>query len=74
MAVRLKYGDGPTGTLTMHSEPGLDVEPDLRRALESSLAEAQLGKHISFFSTYTATIEIQRMLADRGFIAPYWDQ
>ena len=65
MAVRLKY-DGA-------NKESLLVEPRLDTALQDSLREAEAGSNIVFFSTYTATLEMQRLLARRGLAPPYWE-
>jgi UDP-N-acetylmuramyl tripeptide synthase len=63
MALRLKYAD--------HAEA--EIGPDLDRVLEASLARARNGARVACFLTYTATMDVQRLLARRGLVPPFWE-
>jgi lipid II isoglutaminyl synthase (glutamine-hydrolysing) len=63
MAVRLKYDGDPLPT----------VQPDLNAALNQAVGDAEHGGHVTFFSTYTATMEVQHQLSARGLIPAFWE-
>jgi UDP-N-acetylmuramyl tripeptide synthase len=65
MAVRLKYaGVDPTF---------LHVEPDPERALDAARAQLPAGQTLYTLPTYTAMLELRAILAQRGWVKPFWD-
>jgi lipid II isoglutaminyl synthase (glutamine-hydrolysing) len=62
MAVRLKYAD-----LSVHS-----VVPDRKAALMSSLDATPPGETLYVLPTYTAMLELRRVLSDLGYTHPFW--
>jgi UDP-N-acetylmuramyl tripeptide synthase len=58
MAVRLKYAGVP--------EDRLVVEPELSRGLDRALADGE-GRLVAI-PTYTAMLELRRLLVDRGVV------
>ncbi len=66
LALRCKYG-------------GLDVdavelEPDVGRALDRALELTPPGGELVALPTYTAMLELQRIVAERGYARPYWER
>lgn len=64
MAVRLKYADIPV----------VDTESDARRALEKGLAATPSGGTLYVLPTYTAMLELRRILSDMGHTHPFWEE
>ncbi|AHY46816.1 UDP-N-acetylmuramyl tripeptide synthase [Rubrobacter radiotolerans] len=64
MAVRLKYADIPVAS----------VEPDARRALQAGLEATPPGGTLYVLPTYTAMLEIRRILSDLGHTHPFWEE
>jgi len=62
MAVRLKYAGWPTDVIA--------VEPDVGRSLEVALERAR--GHLFALPTYTALLELRKLLAARGLAPHYW--
>jgi UDP-N-acetylmuramyl tripeptide synthase len=54
------------------AESGLEVEPDLERALDRGLELTPAGGELVVLPTYTAMLELQRIVTDRGLVKPYW--
>jgi UDP-N-acetylmuramyl tripeptide synthase len=66
LALRFKYGG---------VEPGrIDVEPDLERALDRGLELTPAGGELPVLPTYTAMLALRRIVADRGFVRPFWQR
>ena len=65
LALRLKYAGAISG------EPR--INPYLVDALESALHNTPHGATLYCVLTYTAMLELRKVLADRGHVAPYWD-
>lgn len=63
MAVRLKYA-GIAEVL---------VEEDLKLALEAALARTPPGATLYILPTYTAMLEVRALLAQQGYVAPFWE-
>jgi UDP-N-acetylmuramyl tripeptide synthase len=66
LALRFKYG-------------GLDpsrivVEPSLAAALDRGLELTPAGGELVVLPTYTAMLELQRIVAERGLAKPYWER
>ena len=68
MAVRLKYAGVPTERITPHPPD------DLRRAILDFVAAAPEGATAYVLPTYTAMLEIRRILADLGAVRDFWRQ
>jgi lipid II isoglutaminyl synthase (glutamine-hydrolysing) len=64
MAVRLKYAELP-----VHS-----VVPDRKEALMSALDATPPGETLYVLPTYTAMLELRRVLSDLGYTHPFWDE
>ena len=62
MAVRLKYAGLPPEAIA--------VEPDIGRSLDAALTGAQ-GRLFAL-PTYTALLELRKLLADRGHAEEFW--
>jgi lipid II isoglutaminyl synthase (glutamine-hydrolysing) len=66
LALRCKYGG--------FDAAGIDVQPDLARALDRALEQTPLGGQLIALPTYTAMLELQRIVADRGYARRYWER
>ncbi|HUJ93171.1 MAG TPA: MurT ligase domain-containing protein, partial [Gaiellaceae bacterium] len=66
LALRFKYGG--------LDEAAIEVEPDLRRALDRGLELTRAGGELVVLPTYTAMLELQRIVAARGLARPYWER
>jgi UDP-N-acetylmuramyl tripeptide synthase len=62
MAVRLKYAGWPVGAI--------EVEPDIERSLDRALAGAR--NRLFALPTYTALLELRKLLARRGLAEEFW--
>jgi UDP-N-acetylmuramyl tripeptide synthase len=62
LAVRLKYAGWPTDAI--------EVDPDIGGSLERALARSR-GRLFAL-PTYTALLELRKLLAARGLAPPYW--
>ncbi len=67
LAMRLKYAGVAGGT-------ALEIEPDLRRALDRALAMMPAGETLYAVLTYTAMLGLRHVLAERGHLMAYWDE
>jgi UDP-N-acetylmuramyl tripeptide synthase len=65
MAVRLKYAGVETERI--------QVESDLRRALERVLAAAEPGETIFILPTYTAMLGVRDILRQTGHVKGFWE-
>jgi lipid II isoglutaminyl synthase (glutamine-hydrolysing) len=66
LAVRCAYGG--------LGEDALEVEPRLARALDRGLELTPAGGELVVLPTYTAMLELQRLVAERGWSKPYWER
>ncbi len=66
LGVRCVYGGLP--------EDALDVEPSLERALDRGLELTTPAGELVVLPTYTAMLELQRIVAERGWSKPYWER
>jgi UDP-N-acetylmuramyl tripeptide synthase len=66
LALRFSYGG--------MSERAIDVVGDLGRALDRGLELTPSGGELPFLATYTAMLELQRIIAERGYAKPYWER
>jgi lipid II isoglutaminyl synthase (glutamine-hydrolysing) len=62
MALRLKYAGWP--------EPSIEVVPAIEGSLDRALAEAPA--RLFALPTYTALLELRKLLADRGLVREFW--
>lgn len=65
MALRLKYAGWPEDKTT--------VEKDLVRALRRARESTPPGEVLFCLPTYTAMLELRRILARAGAVAPFWE-
>jgi lipid II isoglutaminyl synthase (glutamine-hydrolysing) len=63
LAVRLKYAGWPVDVI--------EIEQDVSRSLDRALQRAR-GRLFAL-PTYTALLELRKLLADRGLAPPYWE-
>jgi UDP-N-acetylmuramyl tripeptide synthase len=66
LALRCKYGGFP--------ESGLEVQPVLGAALDRGLELTPPGGELVFLPTYTAMLALRGIVAERGFVRPYWER
>jgi UDP-N-acetylmuramyl tripeptide synthase len=66
LALRAKYGGFDAGAIA--------VEPDLGRALDNALELTPAGGSLVALPTYTAMLELQRIVAERGYAKRYWER
>jgi lipid II isoglutaminyl synthase (glutamine-hydrolysing) len=66
MALRCKYGGFPA--------EAIDVMPELDRALDRGLELSPAGSELVVLPTYTAMLALRRIVAERGFVRPYWER
>ena len=50
------------------------VEPSLARALDRGLELTPPGGELVVLPTYTAMLELQAIVAERGWSRPYWER
>jgi UDP-N-acetylmuramyl tripeptide synthase len=66
MALRCKYGGFPA--------EAIEVVPELDRALDRGLELTDEGGELVVLPTYTAMLALREIVADRGFVRPYWER
>jgi lipid II isoglutaminyl synthase (glutamine-hydrolysing) len=66
LALRFKYAG--------FDEQAIDVVPDLGRALDRGLELTPAGGELFVIPTYTAMLGLRRIVTERGFARPYWEQ
>jgi lipid II isoglutaminyl synthase (glutamine-hydrolysing) len=66
LALRCKYGG--------FDADGIEVEPDLGRALDRALELTPSGGELIALPTYTAMLELQKIVAERGYARRYWER
>jgi UDP-N-acetylmuramyl tripeptide synthase len=66
MALRCKYAGFPVDAI--------EVVPELGEALDRGLALTARGDELVVLPTYTAMLGLRRIVADRGFVRPYWER
>jgi UDP-N-acetylmuramyl tripeptide synthase len=66
MALRCKYGG--------FSAEAIEVVPELDTALDRGLELSPAGGELVVLPTYTAMLALRRIVADRGFVQPYWER
>ncbi len=65
MALRLKYAGLEELTLT--------VEPELESALDGALALTSPGQTLHIVPTYTAMLDLRKIMSERGLVTPFWE-
>jgi UDP-N-acetylmuramyl tripeptide synthase len=65
LALRFAYGGLDRGRI--------DVVPDLERALDRGLDATPAGGELVLLPTYTAMLALRRIIAQRGYVADYWE-
>jgi UDP-N-acetylmuramyl tripeptide synthase len=66
MALRCKYGG--------FDEDAIEVVPELDLALDRGLELTAAGAELVVLPTYTAMLALREIVADRGFVRPYWER
>ena len=66
LALRCKYGG--------LDERAIEVLPALDEALDRGLALTPAGGELVVLPTYTAMLALRQLVADRGFVRPYWER
>ncbi len=66
MALRLQHSGIPENSIT--------VDTDITSFIESITNDAETGKIIPIFTTYTAMIELQRFFGKTGVKKEYWEE
>jgi lipid II isoglutaminyl synthase (glutamine-hydrolysing) len=66
LALRCKYAGVP--------EEAVEVIPELGRGLDRGLELTPRGGELVVIPTYTAMLELRRIVTERGFARPYWEQ
>jgi lipid II isoglutaminyl synthase (glutamine-hydrolysing) len=56
-------------------DPGhIEVIPSLERALDRGLEATEPGGELPVLPTYTAMLALRKLVADRGYVRPYWER
>ena len=66
MALRCKYAGFPVDAI--------EVVPELDEALDRGLELTFSDGELVVLPTYTAMLALRRIVSDRGFVRPYWEQ
>ena len=66
LALRCKYGS--------FGDDRIEVVPDLDRALDRALALTEAGGELVALPTYTAMLELRKIVGERGYVRPYWER
>jgi UDP-N-acetylmuramyl tripeptide synthase len=66
LALRCKYGG--------LDEAAIELQPELGGALDRALELTPSGGELVALPTYTAMLELQRIVAERGYARPYWER
>src|SRR5262249_13070582 len=66
LALRFKYAG--------FEEFAIELEPDLAPGLDRGLELTPAGDELVVLATYTAMLALQRVLAGRGLVRPYWER
>jgi UDP-N-acetylmuramyl tripeptide synthase len=66
LALRCKYGG--------FADEAIEVVPDLGRALDRALALTTAGGELVALPTYTAMLELRKIIGERGYVRPYWER
>jgi lipid II isoglutaminyl synthase (glutamine-hydrolysing) len=52
----------------------IEVIPSLERALDRGLEATEPGGELPVLPTYTAMLALRKLVADRGYVRPYWER
>ena len=66
LALRFKYAGMDGGAI--------EVIPTLERALDRGLELTPPGDELIVLPTYTAMLALRKIVAERGFVRPYWER
>jgi lipid II isoglutaminyl synthase (glutamine-hydrolysing) len=66
LALRFKYGG--------LGSDAIEVIPSLERALDRGLELTPEGGELVVLPTYTAMLALRKIVAERGFVRPYWER
>jgi UDP-N-acetylmuramyl tripeptide synthase len=66
LALRFKYGG--------LAEERIEVVPELERGLDRGLELVPPGGELVVLPTYTAMLGLRAIVAERGFVRPYWER
>jgi UDP-N-acetylmuramyl tripeptide synthase len=66
LALRFKYAGFP--------EAGIEVVPALADGLDRGLELTPAGRELCVLPTYTAMLGLRGIVADRGYVKPYWER
>jgi UDP-N-acetylmuramyl tripeptide synthase len=66
LALRFKYGG--------LDADAIEVQPSLAAALDRGLDLTPTGGQLVVLPTYTAMLALRKIVADRGYVRPYWEQ
>jgi lipid II isoglutaminyl synthase (glutamine-hydrolysing) len=66
LALRFKYGGLDASAI--------EVSPSLGAALDRGLELTPAGGELVVLPTYTAMLALRKIVADRGFVRPYWER
>jgi UDP-N-acetylmuramyl tripeptide synthase len=65
LALRMTYGGLPAHAL--------EVIGPLEQALDRGMSLVEAGTELVVLPTYTAMLELRRILTERGAVRPYWE-
>jgi len=65
LGLRMTYGGLP--------EQALEVIASLEQALDRGMSLVEAGTELVVLPTYTAMLELRRILTERGAVRPYWE-
>jgi UDP-N-acetylmuramyl tripeptide synthase len=66
LALRCKYGG--------FAEDTIEVMPEVAAALDRGLELTPAGGELVVLPTYTAMLALRKVIAERGFVRPYWER
>jgi lipid II isoglutaminyl synthase (glutamine-hydrolysing) len=66
LALRCKYAG--------FADDAIEVVPDLGRARDLALAPTTAGGELVALPTYTAMLELRKIVGERGYVRPYWER
>jgi UDP-N-acetylmuramyl tripeptide synthase len=66
LALRFKYGGLAAGAI--------ELRPSLAAALDRGLELTPAGGQLVVLPTYTAMLALRKIVADRGYVRPYWER
>ena len=64
--MRFKYGGLAAASI--------EVIPSLESALDRGLELTRAGGELVLLPTYTAMLALRKVVAERGFVRPYWER